>query len=273
MATDSADGSELDVSLPPSLAEWLDERAAALDLNREELLVQLVSTYRATADLEDDPTVDGFQDEELESRIAEIVDAELESVPPAAEFEPLEDRLDGLESELDENVEDLRNRIIQLRDEIKNRASKDHTHSEIETLEDRLDGLAESIDEVGSDTADVANHVEGIDERLSDVESKLNRLARVVVALRNQHEETASERNAALDHIRLRANRLDITKARCESCDEDVRISLLTEPACPHCGTELRDVEPPGSTLGGMLNVRKPKLVDSKPPALESADE
>ena len=57
MATESADGTDGPLSLPPPLEEWLDDRAASLEMSREELLVQVASAYRATsASSASDPT-------------------------------------------------------------------------------------------------------------------------------------------------------------------------------------------------------------------------
>jgi len=50
MASESSSERTLSVTLPADLEEWLDEQAAAADIDREELLVQLLTTYRMTAD-------------------------------------------------------------------------------------------------------------------------------------------------------------------------------------------------------------------------------
>ncbi|WP_336135925.1 hypothetical protein [Natronomonas amylolytica] len=274
MATESADGSELAVTLPPPLEEWLDERAAALDTDREELLVQLVSTYRAAADL-DDEAVSVPDEAELDERISAVVESRLQASETGEneDIGELSSRIDSLETEMGADIEDVRDRVLQVRDAVKERAPKDHSHAETRELAERVDGLGSDLEDVGSEVSTTVEQVDEIEARLSDVESKLDRLARVVVALRKQDGTAATEREERLDHIRRQANRHDVVEARCAACGESVRLSLLTEPACPHCGTEVRDVEPPSSVLGNALGIGKAELTGAEPPALEADDE
>lgn len=279
MATESADGPDLSETLPASLEEWLDERAAEHGIDRSELLIQLVSAYRATSELDDDP-LEGLFEEWFEDRLADA--------PDGLGGEPLEDRDDGsdepdgldavaerveaLEATHREDVEDVRKRVLQLRDAVRDRAPEDHEHDEVHELSERLDGLASDLEDVGSDVADLTDRVDRRDDRLADVESKLDRLAGVVLALRDDADGVGGT-DEVLEHIRVAANRRGVRAAACVDCGRTVQIPLLTRPACPHCGTEFRDLEEPGSVLGRWLDVRKPKLVGAEPPALGSADE
>lgn len=260
------------VTLPPPLEEWLEERAATLEVDREEVLVQLVGAYRAAADL-DDEGVSGFDDEGIDERLIEEVESRIRQPEPSGDVDELESRIETLESELKDNVEDVRNRIIQVRDAVKERAPKDHTHRELARLVKRVDGLADDLEGVGTEVTETAETVEELEDRLAEVESKLDRLARVVVSLRKQDGTKPSKRAERLDHIRRQANRHGITEATCAACDERVNIALLAEPACPHCGAEIHEVEPSDSVLGRTLGIRKARLTGTEPPALESDDE
>ncbi|QLD84195.1 hypothetical protein HWV23_00235 [Natronomonas halophila] len=273
MVTESADGSELAVTLPTPLDEWLDERAAALDVDREEVLVQLLSAYRAAADLNDESVSGVVDDGELDERLLEEIDRRVQEAESSDDVDELEARVAALETELEEDIEDIRSRVLQVRDAVKERAPKDHSHAELRRLSERVDGLTETLEDVGTDVTGTTNAVDDIDDRLSDVESKLDRLARVVVALRKRSDARTSERKEELDHIKRQANKHGVTDARCAACGEAVRISLLTEPACPHCGTEARDIEPPGSLLGRTLDIGTAKLTGVETPALETDDE
>lgn len=259
MATESADGPDVSVTLPEPLDEWLDERAEELGVERAELLVRLASAYRASAELEGGPLDDRSRDGAAAGPDRERVDG-------------LEERLRELADTHREDLEDVRNRVIQIRDALRDRAAADHDHEEFEELAERVDVLAGDLEDVGADVADLTDRMDQRDERLADVESKLDRLARVVLSIRNGGSGTGPA-GEALEHIRETANRSGVDVARCVDCGRSVRIALLSRAACPHCDTEFRDLEEPASALGGWFDLRKPKLVGAEPLALESADE
>lgn len=246
MATESADGSDVTVSLPPPLDEWIAERSDALDLDREELLVQVASAYRAAADLEDgdvEPagTVDVGEQVEAEVR-AQLRDRE-------EDVEGIADRIDALEDDLEDDLQSLRNRVLQLRDAVRNRAKTDHAHEEFSRLADRIDA-------VGTDVADLSDAVTELETDVADTGAKLDTLARVVLQLRNERADATSQRHRHLETLRETANRRGVTEASCDDCGESVSIPLLTEPACPHCEAEFRDITTSGlvfsrSTLTG----------------------
>jgi len=242
MATESAEESELSVTLPPSLSEWLNERAATLAMEPEALLVQLLETHRSAADLDENWI------ETLEDRL-EDVDAKAERT---------DSRIDDVEAKLANNVEDVRERVLQLRDAVEERAPAEHSHREFQSLADRteelsaaveavevelesLGGLEESVERLGDD-------LESNTGRIDTVEDKLDRLARAVVA-RNRRESTESDSEKRLGRIQRDANRNGALEANCASCGNLVRIGLLSEAACPHCEHELEGLETPSSVL------------------------
>ena len=269
MATESADGTDVSVSLPPDLEEWLDERAAALDVDRGELLVQLAAAYRAAADLDDDPLADlleaGPDAERLED-IDERLAAE------AAALESLEDRVDDVEGNLEKNVEDLRNRVLQLRDAVGNAASETHGHREFSKLGSRIDELSEALESVASDVQSQDDRIEAESDRLDDVEAKLTQVARTVVALRREADAEGDD-DSTLEDIRKAANRAGVSEAACGACGSPVTVGLLTDADCPHCGTGFEGLELPDPGLGRRLGFRRPELRCADPPALEGGDE
>lgn len=237
MATESADESDLSVSLPPPLEEWIDERAASLGVDREELLVQMMSAYRAAADLEDD---DGATPAPDQAAVREQVEAEVRAqLADLDDGSAADERLDELEENLEQDLESLRNRVLQLRDAVRNRAKTDHTHEEFQRLGDRLD-------EVATEVAALSEADSKLETGVADVTSKLDTLARVVLELRNDDGEAAPERRRHLEQLRATANRRGVTDADCGACGASVSIPLLSEPACPHCGAELRDITTTG---------------------------
>ena len=245
MATESADEPELSVSLPPPLEEWVDEHAASLDVDREELLVQVVSAYRAAADLDGNTDAGGGSAPDLETLREEVrVEVETQLADRDVDARAVDDRVDTLESEIEEDLKSVRNRVLQLRDALRSRADADHTHEEFDRLADRLDGVA-------ADATELSDDVSMQETDLDDVGAKLDTLARVVLELRDRTVDRGDDRTRQLDRLRRTANRQDVTDASCDSCGESVSVPLLTDPACPHCDAELRDI-----TTAGLIFTR-----------------
>lgn len=253
MATEPAAETELSVPLSPPLSEWLDDRAAALGVEREELLVQLLGAYRATAETDPDD-------------LTELISAELDATrtEPAvdpAEIDDIETRLETVDTALSDHVEDLRSRILQLRDAVEESAPEDHGHAEIETLGDEVERLSNDIETVRADVDELSSAIESTEGDLRSVESKLDRLARVVLGLKRRADrETETEER--LERLRRLANERGLTEADCGDCGERLRIGLLSEAACPACGHDFDGVEPSESLLG---RFKTPKLVGAAP--------
>jgi chromosome segregation ATPase len=266
MATESAAETEVSVTLSPPLSKWLEKRAAALGTDREALLVQLLGTYRAAANIDES---------ELESLLSEAA-GDYAPLVSRDEVGELEDRIEGVETDLSENVEDLRSRILQLKDAVESRASVEHDHPEIESLSEQVESLSTEVggvetelDNVASDLENVASDLESLDERLGTFETKLDRLARVAVVLRRQ-ATGATDSTETLETIRRVANRNGTTTANCEECGESVQIGLLDEPACPHCEHTFDDIEYPSSILG---RFKSPSLTGGDSSSQEIDDE
>jgi chromosome segregation ATPase len=237
MDTESTEGGKLSVTLPPPLEEWVDERAELLGVDREELLVQVLSAYRATADLDGD-IASQADNAAVEERVREELDDRLDRRD--RDVETVQRRVDDLEDNLEEDLEALRSRVIQLRDALRNRAMEDHTHEEIPDLTDRVDDLA-------SDLGDPS--VAELEDSLATAETKLDTLAGVVVRLQRRDADDGTESDRTLDRLRRAANRKGVTEASCPDCEQSVSVPLLTDPACPHCGAEVRDVTTTGIIL------------------------
>ena len=242
MSTESAGEPELSVTLPPSLSEWLDERAATLGMEPEALLVQLLETHRSAANLDENWI------ETLEDRL-EDVDARAERT---------DSRVDDVETKLATNVEDVRERVLQLRDAVEERAPAEHSHGEFQSLADRIEKLSAAVEAVDSEVQALEGIEESVDRfgddvesnagRIDTVENKLDRIARAVVA-RNRREAAEADSEERLKEIRRDANRAGSLEANCASCGEPIRIGLLSEAACPHCERGFAGLETPSPVL------------------------
>ena len=252
MASDSHDGQTGSLSLPAELDEWLEEHAASLGVDREELLVQVVSSYRATQELDGDlvDPVDAAVDERLDEATDSLEDR-------------LAERIEDLDREFQSKIVDVRERVIQVKRETDTKAAADHTHEEldeVETLATVVEALEDSVDSLearhdaaieelreelktGLETA--SEERDDIDERLSDATDKLRRVAWVVSDLKDDvGADDAHEK--AVARIKRAAAKEGVESPTCESCGERVNVSLLTAPECPHCEATVSDVRPSG---------------------------
>lgn len=236
MATDSTG----DVSLPPDLAAWLDEHAAALEVERDELVAQLVGAYRVTAGADGADPVAELVDEHpggggLEAAVEDALSERHEDIS-ASITERVEERLDAFEADLEGDLDEMRRRIVQVRDATKQRATADHDHEEFERLE-AVERLSPADD--GGDVA----------ARLDDVETNLDRVARAVVALQREGQ-TGNGTAARLAEIKRAAAREGVTEAVCTACGESVALAVLPAPTCPHCEVDFDGLAYEGGVFG-----------------------
>ncbi|EMA10063.1 hypothetical protein SAMN05443574_1108 [Haloarcula vallismortis] len=271
MSSESTDDGGVYVELSADLDEWLTEQAETLGVSRDAVMEQLLAAYMTTVD-SDGETGDHIQpsSDELDAVVAATVDQKLNgSVEAATESavnaripdiadtveRQLADRFEALEAEFQTKIEDVRERVVQVKREADAKAPADHGHEEF----DRIDALTREIEEIETELAtlrgDVTDSFEtqderiaDIDGRLDDVEDKLTRVAWVVSDLRDD-QGGRDQNQKAVDRLKRAAAQENISTARCSSCDEQVEIGLLTEPQCPHCNTTVSDVRPEGGII------------------------
>lgn len=233
--------------VPDAVLEWLSSVAAERGVSETELLRSLLSGAEAPA--EDGDGGGGIDDEELER----------------------------VEREFRELVEDVRERIVQVKRETDEKAPADHTHHD----------LRSTLEQVGREVGTLEREVDRLDDRLAtgfenyeeiltylteatdELDRKLGRLASVLIDLREQVGDAARNevRRTALQHLTDTANRHGIEKAKCEDCGEAVRLGMLIEPRCPHCDSSFSALEPKGGFF------RSSVLHTGTMPALESGDD
>jgi prefoldin subunit 5 len=253
MASESTEEEVVSVALPPDLRRWLDQRATQLDVDRQEMLFQLVSTYRATIDGDGEaPAVVETQtvEEQFESLADELRTHVQEQVDGVATSGEVAD----LSEDVQEKIEDVRERVVQVKRETDGKAPKNHRHVEFDELRDELADLETALATVESEVnAEMRAHdedverlderIDAMDRRLEDAEERLQTVAWIVRDLREQ-EDYQNKRGASLDAIKRAAAAEGIDQAACGTCGEDVFIGLLTEARCPHCDATVTDVEP-----------------------------
>jgi predicted Zn-ribbon and HTH transcriptional regulator len=270
MENESTEGRTLSLDLPAALDQWLTERAAETDVDRSELVVQLLGSYRTAADVADEESVealeaaidDGAVDVDAAARQAadEAVTAAVPDEAALADrvteqvMDRVEGRLDEVEAEREEQLEDVRRRVIQVKKEADSKAPADHGHPELESVDrlaTELESLRAHVDEVEA-AADGADEAEALASDLDDVQAKLTQLARIVVRLQNDDDG-----DDALTEIKRTAAREGYEAAACGACGESVSVALLPEAACPHCRSPFGGIVAGSGSLFGS----KPRLV------------
>ncbi|MFC3958612.1 ribbon-helix-helix protein, CopG family [Halovivax cerinus] len=258
MASDGRDDDTLTISVPPDVDDWLDEEAIRTGTSRADVCRRLLEAAREIA---------------AEDGARAVADAE--------ELDSLRAQLDAQREEFIDHVEDVRERVIEVKREVDERAPAAHAHDDYAPLE-RVDALSNEIDSLEANvTALVSAHddlSDRVDDRyeahesiLADVSGDVDRLsdrstvlAGAVLELRDDRE-TLLERErdrAAVDELRATANRLDVRRAACDECGSSVDLALLARPRCPHCGASFADVEGSSSFFGSDT------LVTGDPPPL-----
>lgn len=265
MASDDARDEPVSTTVEEPLQEWLDEEAERLNVSREELLRRLLSAYRTVSEEEGalEPAFDGA--------------ASLEGPDPGE----LDTRLADLEADIQRKIEDVRERIIQVKRETDAKAPADHGHADLrQQVEGAVSTLAQVRAEVGSIQETLSEVRENVDagfenyedvleylaEETADLEEKLTVLARAVVQVRRQTAPVAARESArrAADDLAREANKWGVRTARCGECSRRVDLALLARPECPHCASTFSEVE-----RGGWF--RPATLVVGDVPALTGA--
>lgn len=252
-----ADGDAESVTLSGDAAAWVRDRAAERGVPPDEYAQRLVAAFRTV-------------------ETAERVD-----LATADEIAALENRLDALSSTVDEKVDDVRDRIIQVKRETDEKAPVDHDHpglaadvenalsasrtaeetaadatAAVEDVEERLDAGFENYEDI----------LETLHDRTNTLSGKVGTLARVLVDIRESVSPLieAENRRTAVEQLKRTANQDGVRSAHCEECDAAVDVALLTRPACPFCEATFTDIEPKSGFFGSAT------LVVGTRPALEA---
>lgn len=205
MSSESQEEASITVTVSAGVDEWLDDRAEALDVEREELLRQLVGAYQVAAGLDGDESaveeLDQALSPDLEAAVEDALSDQRVDIS-ATVAEQVDDRLDEFEREMESQLEEVRRRVVQLKNELDDAAPEDHHHQEFERLDDIETGIEALEDAVSDLEEDVQTALQAADsdveERLDDAEDKLTRVATAVVRLRRS-VGTADETEDELD--------------------------------------------------------------------------
>lgn len=270
----SEEHADVSVDLPPDLVDWLDEQAESTDRSREELVQEFLAAYRTMSE-------NGVGDEVLTEADLSTYAAEddLKGFVTTDDLEDLvsSDDLEEQRSEFTELLDDVRKRVVQVKRETDAKAPAEHDHEALEAaldgLESEVAALSESVDEVEADLdagfENFEDVLEYLTETTDELSSKTTTLAQVLVDLRTEVKRLSAReaRRAEAEALQLAANRQGVESAKCDVCETEVDVSLLTVPECPHCASTFNDVE----QRSGLFSSNR--LVTGDPPALPEADD
>lgn len=170
--------------------------------------------------------------------------------------ESLSTEVETLETEVDEDVEDLRERLVRLYRDAEQKAEADHTHPDLaerldevdanaRAVADRLDGLEDRVESIDDTVAGIEDRLDALAAADDDAADKLSRVASAVVRTQRRLRAIEGERAAdRLDDILDAANRHGVQTADCDGCGHTVRLSLLSSAECPHCESRFAGLDP-----------------------------
>ncbi|UTF52156.1 hypothetical protein [Natronosalvus rutilus] len=281
MASENHEDGAVSFALPADVNDWIDEEADRRGETRAAFCRQLLSATHAVTT--DDAGSDGEGLDEDRIEPGDSVDSET-----------LQSELEEQRTEFVDHVEDVRERVVQVKREADGKAPEEHDHDEyadrsavealdedLETVAERLSAFEDRTDALSSLEADLEDLSKTVDsgfenfedvlehvlETTDELERRSTTLATAVLDLRERRDFLAAQERRRLEAERLQraASRLGIQTATCAACSTAVSMGLLTEPTCPHCDTQFADVSKKRSFLGSHT------LETGDPPALEPA--
>jgi len=222
-------------ALPPELRDWVEQKAAERDTDPETILARAVTLYR---------TLDSETDDPHASRL-DAVDAELTS---------LTDRVSTVEDDFDDKIDDVRDRVVQVKREADSKAPRDHDHPD---LQERVDAAGRTAANAEAGVDELANRVERgfenyeeileyLTDTADDADDKADALASAIVDVRAelQRVSAAEHDRQAVDDLQTEANRHGERTASCGDCGANVDVGLLSRPRCPHCEATFVEFDP-----------------------------
>ena len=159
------------------------------------------------------------REELLKRAIVALADAEGIDVPDAEEVAAIEARLDDLDAEVDEKVDDLRERFVELYRDLESKAPADHAHEEtaerLDAIAADLDALDDRLDEVEAEAAATATVGEAVEETIDALDDRLAR-----VESRIEEVDELRDRTEGIGDIEARVDDLEGLDERVDDLDE-----------------------------------------------------
>lgn len=207
-------------------------------------------------------------------------------------FAALEERVETIEADFENKLEDVRDRVVQVKRETDEKVGTDHEHEDlldrieeledllderdtseavdrhessiedhkkaIDDMEDKIDMLAASLVETQDDIDDfssVRNELDDLADAIDGLDDEVELLATSVIELQDRIGELnhAEAKREALAELFARADEAGVKRAKCEGCGSEIEVGFLMEPGCPHCEATFVDVDAGGLLRSGVL--------------------
>lgn len=269
--SDAVDG----VALEGATAAWLESRAEELGLDEAELLNRIVAAHQAAVESPDEESfvTKSTLEAELDAIEADLAEAE----------STLEDDIAAAESEFTDKIDDVRERVIQVKRETDKKAEADHDHPDIA---DRLETTAKATKDVEERQAELSEAVEDLRKRVDagfknfeevlsylrdetdSLDRKTTTLASAVLSMRESVASVAAgeAHRKRAEQLQRESNLAGIQDGKCADCEQTVTIAQLAVPECPFCGAIFEGVEPKSSWFGSHT------LLTGSTPAIEAGE-
>lgn len=161
--------------------------------------------------------------------------------------ENIGDRLEELESRHESDIEDIRERVVQIARMVNNsgKQQQEEILDQLDDVESELSDVQDSISQNDDMIDDLGYRLDRMRNKNEEFERKLDRLAESHLELKDEVEEKLSDISKTerrMERLTKMAQRKKIMKARCESCSGTVLIPYLNECKCSNCGRDISEI-------------------------------
>ncbi|GAA0269886.1 hypothetical protein [Halobacterium noricense] len=251
----------VETTLEGPVASWLSERADGLGVPTEVFLERVLAAYR-----EADEQTDVVTSDDLDDRLASVED-------------DLRADVEAVDSEFDEKIQDVRERVIQVKRDADAKAPKDHDHPALSSKAEEAVNAARDAQAEVAEVSEAARRLRGrvdagfdnfeevltyLRDETQALDRKTTTLATAVVSMRDSVASLAAAeaRRERAERLKREANVAGVREAECGECGEQVSVALLTTPECPFCAATIEEVKANPGWFGAHV------LVTGSAPAL-----